>query len=412
MSFSSENGQKGWGLRLALFFALTISSVIYAADFNISARQTRGVSLGSGGANVDYSLQSRFGQNSPIYKKDKAIYGPGRVISLASARKATNPAAAAVNATIVGAIATAGWIIDELTDQVVAPEYAPLDGYTEGYYYQMPSGALGYTWRDSCEADGRHFIERARDMGATVTSTHCGTGTSPTSPSISSYRYYDRTQYGVYAGVTNQANPVQYQCGTNGYDCSDPVPLGQPTGNVIPIPESEYWPIVKEALENMSPDELREFFNNINGLPELTPELQVLLDDWKQQIEADTGLTGEVTEDLGLDTPQDVSEVIINEDGVKTEPNINDLPDDIYSPLTDYVLPNLPLLPQPDLGLESSATCQTVTFSWRSANVVFPSSSQCSKMNQMKSMMEWLLSVLTLFSCWYIILGQRSAPSV
>lgn len=388
MSFSSEKGQRGWGLRLTLFFALTVSSIVYAADFNISARQTRSVSLGSSGANVDYSLQARFAQNDPVYKTQKVNYSPGRILSLAKARKAVNPAAAAVNAVVVSSIAAAGWVIDELTDQVMNP--------ADGSQGQFENDG---TWvQDTYWIIGNLPWAGQQALGPTKTIA-C-----------------ERANGVLQDNTCNVAN-VYYSSNWSHVQClAHSIPetgcTAVPIPDSEPVEESEWWPLVEEALTDMTPEELREFFNNTNGLPELTPELQESLDEWKDELESQTGLLGEVTEETALDTAQDIQEVFINEDGVDPAPQIDDLPLDVYDPLTNYTLPELPALPIPDIGLGSSSSCETITFSWRGSNVVFPSSSQCSKMNQMKDMMEWLLSVLTLFSCWYIILGQRSAPSV
>ena len=96
-----------------------------------------------------------------------------------------------------------------------------------------------------------------------------------------------------------------------------------------------------------------------------------------------------------------------------TEPDFTeDHPaDQIYEPLTDQfdALPDLPGgIPAVDGFGIHSGTCQTITFKWGAASVVFPSSSQCSKLNSAKQILGWFIYVCTFFGCVYTILGARS----
>jgi hypothetical protein len=375
-----------------------ISSFAHAADFSVSARQVRSVDYSSSGANVDYSLQARFAANDPRYKTTKVKYGPAKVLDFAKSRKTLNPAAAAVNAVVIGAVAAAGWAIDELTNQVTRPNSNPTfedDGsWQSGKYWLYWNGldnasAYAPTASQLCSQLGREYIPH--QWGA----------------------------YKCYGGNVGKSSlNIQHQsCGsyysTSTYLSQSGCGL-QPSYSFESVPESEWWPQVMDAISQMSPEAQREFWNNIAGMPELTPELQSALDDWNSQLESETGETGEVKEETSASDPQDISTVRIDPENLNTSPieNTASNPED-YDPMLDQ-LNNLPTLPElfiPDVGLDFSPSCETINFSWRGASVDFPTSSQCAKLNDAKQILGWFLNVVTMFGCAWIILGNRGVSN-
>lgn len=401
MSFSSEKGQRGWGLCLAPFFVLLISNFANAADYSVSARQVRDVSYSSSGATVDYSLQAKFAANDPRYKTSKVKYGPAKVLDFAKSRKTLNPAAAAVNAVVIVAVAAAGWAIDELTNQVVRPNQNQTfldDGsWTEGKFWavsgESSSSINSYAPTRSVACSRIDGVWKSSPYNACAYTNHLGTTSYKTVVQYTCGKWYSTTSMSEFSG-----------CGL------------EPSSPFEPVPESEWWSQVMDAISHMSPEAQREFWNNVAGMPELTPELQQALDDWNAEIASETGLNGETKEESSSDVANDVQDVRVVDPIEIVEPDLNTDPEQTggttvedYDPLID-TLNTLPALPDffiPDVGFESSTTCETVNFSWRSASVDFPSPSQCSKLNDAKRIIGWFLNIITMFGCAWLILGNR-----
>ncbi|MGH1463550.1 MAG: hypothetical protein K6L74_07520 [Neptuniibacter sp.] len=393
--FALQRGVTG-PFTLCCGLVLTFLSIpVYAADFSVSARQVKTATLNSSGANVDYSLQAKFANQAPRYKSVKVSHTPGKVVSLASARKAVNPAAAAVNVVVVGAIAAAGWVIDDLTGQVSTSNVNGLpvqdDSYDPGYFYAATSQGVVYkniSANTACSQMGAHF-------GQNVWGNSGGC-----------YRVSNNNNYGTIGK----------------YSCSE---SWAPAGCANPdffvpesIPDSEWWPVVRDAIEGMSEEAQREFWNNTAGMPELTPELQAALDDFQQGLETETGLAGESLEETTSDVAQDVQDVRVIEPvqvdatGVdaldSSTQNFKDYFDSLIPQITDESLPSLPALaPLPDLPQET----QCLEFSYEILDygvLEIPGELGCAAFETRKDMYGWYMTVITFFICIGILIKPGS----
>lgn len=388
-----------------LFFSLVTS--VHAADFSVSARQVKSAKLTTGGATVDYSLQAKFAQGNPRYASKKVSYTPGKIISLANARKATNPAAAAVNAVVISSIAAAGWAIDELTEQVTTPGTIP-DDYQQGYYWCVgsysqkrcagnPSGAIEvfYSQFDGWSLDSYYPLDQGDFYIDYLLNT-----TNPDGHSGSS---------------TNRAKRVS--CADGSSYCDEvPVSPGEP------VAETDWWPVVSEAIETLSPEAQREFWNNIAGLPELTPELQSALNDWQNGLETETGLAGESVEETTSDIAQDVQDVRLTN---PIELSDSSMPSDISSSIsgeytgTEFtdregdiqdIVSGTTTAPSLiwDPSLPATGSCQQISVEWMGETMLVPGVDACANYEIFKEMLGWLLYMVTAWMCIEIFFKSRT----
>ncbi|MBY4675898.1 hypothetical protein [Marinobacterium arenosum] len=404
---SVQHGRKGRAFVLALLYVL-IPNVGEAFDFSVNAREVTGARWNGQAADVEYSAQAKLPGGNRRYKKIRAQYSANRIVQIAKKSRALNPGAAAFNFAIIGAISAAGWFIDDLTGQVLTgnPGTGSGSGQAGHFYIANP----GYTPSSEYLPSPEAALEQ-----------WCGmTGHSNcylVSPTMGKY--------------THSGNGIEYNLTIGEYSCTnysqDWLDTYAPNSGCTvappePVTEEELQEALTEAIEELSPAELRQAFETIANNPEMFPELATALQDWTQAIEDETGLDGSEIDEDPTDESEDAQDVLdvrvvepvqIDETDVPTEREMDELPDDLYKDITNYAdnLPDLPSIPRPGIGLDHSSSCETLTLSWRGTSVVFPSTDQCQKLNAMKSIMEWFLSVVTLFGCWYIILGKRGVPN-
>lgn len=369
LNFASQrNGTRPFTKCWVFIVFMLTTTFSYAADYSVSARQTRSASFTSSGATVDYSLQAKFAANDPRYKTAKVKYSPGKVLQFSNSRKLINPAAAAVNAALAAAVLGAGWAIDELTGQVVGV-VPPITG---SFYYTV-GGSVGYgiTPHDACVASGGSHIP---------------------------YSNYCAPFYSPVISVNCSQHPQASFC----------------SASTQPLSESEWWPLVQDAISSMSPEAQREFWNNVSGLPELTPELQAELDAFNAQIAADTGLNGETKEQSSSDVASDVQDVRVIDpvaldstgvDSVKPQDtNIKDFFDNLVPPVTQEALPTLPALPSTPPLLQES-TCVQLSADILGFGVLeVPGEMGCEAFEIRKDMYGYYMAFITFFLCLGILL--------
>lgn len=397
-----------------------------AAQVNVYGVDT--VRNADGAFEARYHFQRRFAANDPVYP-GKVDYVTRRV----KVPKRNNPIKwfkrNPMEYAAWAAAAAAGYAIDELTGQVTRQVEKIPDGYQEGYGW-WGNGQYHATPREACDS-----IASVTTWPSQCTAIGSVTMVSP-----------DRAQ-------CIAADSGNFSC-TTVLRREEMVPPPPPILEWEPVPDEEVWTIL-DPVADAAPD-LSPWVKDANGNPYIYPEVQaeqakiaegvpgaqplpdavVVRDPFEGQgLGPDGYPTGEPSptpeappsdtpplefptdyarEDTLTEQKQAVVELrdLLKEE-FDTEPDISqDNPaDEIYQPLTDQfdTLPDLPggIPSVGDFGIHSG-TCQTITFNWGAASVVFPNSSQCAKLNSAKQILGWFIYVCTFFGCVYTILGART----
>jgi|GEM_PF-1340652 len=384
--------KKGLSAQLATLFIFLLWCS-NATSGTVSARQVRSVEHASDGVNVTYSAEARFAANDPKYKTVQVKHSPQT--TLKRAVKPKTPAQVAVEATVVGAVLAGGWVIDELQDQVKVTESSSdsgstslADRHSEGYKY-----CIG-TLSEPCGST----------PSAAVHNWMSGYGLTATNVSFSEsgsniYGWWVRSDIGYQGPVLVSKQTCN---GSTSGDCAPP-PAAE-------VPESEWWPVVYNALKAINPELAREFWNSVNGMPEMTPELQAELDTWAQQLEAETGEQMASAESTTSSSPQDVSDVRVDESGVTADATTvkEQYDGGGFDGLTPFLTPADPpsLVDVPDLPKSSS--CRTIKMTGLAGPFEFPGEEGCSALTSAKDMLGWLLYILTFWVCMEIFLNRKS----
>jgi len=413
---------------VALFvFLIAPAHASTAAQVNVYGVDT--VRNADGAFEARYHFQRRFAANDPVYP-GKVDYVTRRV----KVPKRGNPVKwfkrNPMEYAAWAAAAAAGYAIDELTGQVTRPVEKFPEGYQEGYGWTAPGvDGIFATPSEACSAKAAVTTwppQCVQNVGVTL---------------LGDQAQCIGTEGGFSCGKVNR-NIAQ-------------VPPPPPIFEWEPVPDEEVWTVFDPVADAAPDHHLSPWVKDAAGNPYIYPEVQaeqakiaegvpgaqrlpdavVVTDPLAGQ---GLGIDGQPTGDPvptpnvsvsspPVDFPDDYARedtlseqknaVVELRDLLKeefdTEPDFTeDHPaDQIYEPLTDQfdALPELPGgIPAVDGFGIHSGTCQTITFKWGAASVVFPSSSQCSKLNSAKQILGWFIYVCTFFGCVYTILGARS----
>lgn len=391
MLISVVQRRKTRGLRLqavALCVLSLLSFSAYSADSTVSARKINSASPTSSGVKVDYSLQARIANQPTRYRTVSKTYSPSRIVQITSAKKLTNPASAAVNAALVSVAAAAGWVIDELTGQVTGTTEGDFedDGtYQAGYFYHWND--LPYIGSPQPTWDGPTETLACTQSGGVISGDYC-----------------------VYQGAYWALNPVLRNCAHYGPTAHNGCALTPSTSE--PVPESEWWPQLQDALTDLTPEDWESIFSNSYGLPETTPELQSELDAWAADLQAE-GLTTETQEQTSTDTPDEVQEVILKDDsmpsdisdtikGQYTGSEFSDRTTDVQTTV-DGAGPSLDFVPD----LPSYGSCQSIPFEWNGTTIQVPGATACGYFEVFKNMLGYLLYILTALTIFEIFFRPK-----
>lgn len=426
-------GAKRAALAVLFFFGLQIVFPAYSYAAASGAASVRPYSLeplynGSDSFRMKATFQRSFGANDPRF--------PGKVdyvTKTINVAKRGNPAKwlvkkSAIWLAISGAVAGVGWFIDEAKKSVMHVERHLPSGYKKGYYYASNYNGqvvAGFTAKDTCVNAGATYLA---DKGV-----------------------YGQCSWGWWS-----YNVSQYRC-DNGSAAGVPY-CGSAEPDLVeeaePVPEEDVWKAINDAVD-ANPSLMNEWLYDQDGNPIIYPEVQEAQADLAKDVEGaepipdaavaqtpadatgfaegDTPTDGESP--FSTDFPTDYARKNLQQEQLDEAQKLNDAvkeftdtseidqqpdlnPDsaeenpakDIYQDLPKETdLPDLPDVPSPgSFGLSHSSSCQTITFSWHSASVVFPNSEQCSKLHSAQDMIGWFLWVVTTFGVIYTILGARA----
>ncbi|WP_027854999.1 hypothetical protein [Marinobacterium litorale] len=432
---------------VALFVSMVGSAYAYnGAAVNVYS--VNNIGNDKGYFEADYHFQKKWAADDPnfpgktAYVK-KRLRVPKRGNPLSWVKK--NPLEIAVTA----AVFAAGWSIDELTGQVVRP--AGTASYWANSYYET----RGQTW--FCQAttiEGCAAVLPSSNnvLARNVSIVEQG---DPSSNTPGLIRFYV-AEWGTWHDIVVNFEP-----------CTDPVGAqycAQQTGVEV-VPDQEVWEIVDAVADEATQTQLRPWVTDPNGNPYIYPEVADAQDEVRVGVPGAAALpeaaivnnplegqglgidgmpveespTPEVETETPFELPtdyareqtlqeaktqleeskgflQELKETLVDGKDIPEEPDIiGDSPaDEAYKNLTDEfdTLPDMPDLGiNPDVGFQSSGTCETITFNWDGASVVFPSTSQCSKLQTAQDMLGWFIYVLTFFGIVHIILGARKGAA-
>lgn len=241
---------------------------------------------------------------------------------------------------------------------------------------------------------------------------------------------------------------ASYCIGSPPGDFADDVPMYQVEGGsaVQPVNEVDLMPFPDNRWMEVetAPDQVRQRVKVEvlpNGNTRVTTQTEYLDENGNTRTKTDvveTNADGEVVSESSSDTegnldsaaaeeaakgPQDVNvlnddlQVTVNEDNVPVDPALtNDVPPAYqpYKPIDDYfgpggaAIPDLPVPSVPFPDFDHSSGCSTVPLSYHGETVMFPSNSQCSKLNVFKEIVGWMMAVLTMFSVVKILTLGRT----
>lgn len=410
---------------VALFVSLMSGHVMASAQVNVYGVDT--VRNADGHFEARYHFQRRFAANDPNYpgKVDyvsRKIKVPKRNNPMHWFKK--NPMEAAAIAAVIGA----GYVIDELTSQVSTvetfiPEY--------DYIYRTSSTAESYAYSatESCQA---YASSRSYDQYVSNTETSC-----------TIYHTWHQEEF---------THPIhKIDCSSFG-NC----PPAEPKTVYEPVPYEDLWSVLNPVANSAPNTYLNPWVQDANGNPYVYPEVKAEqaklaegvagAEPYPDAVTALDPLSGRGLDPAGnptgdqsptpdapprtdapIDFPDDYArEETLNQqkeavleikdflkESFDQQPDIaKDNPaDKLYEPLTDQfeTLPDVPVgVPEvPDFGINSGG-CQSITFNWRGASVVFPNGDQCAKLTSAQQILGWFIYVCTFFGCVYTILGARS----
>jgi hypothetical protein len=125
------------------FYSVSVNAAI-GGEAVFKTMNITGKSRASYGIKVDYAVKTQFDHPSiPQNKNVSAGFMAADLAVLFASLKARSPNAIAVTAATAGAAAAAGWIIDELTGQVMQPGGSPAASGSGDYRQCVNTGPLG-----------------------------------------------------------------------------------------------------------------------------------------------------------------------------------------------------------------------------------------------------------------------------
>jgi len=276
-------------IMLCGFYSVSVNSST-AGTAVFKTMNITGKSRTSSGIKVDYAVKTQFDHPSiPQNKNVSAGFMAADLAVLFASLKNRNPGAAAVTAGTVAAAAAGGWIIDELTGQIVSPEEVPAEYTYEGHYYR--TGA--YDAHNSMSA-----YESCLSYVGTITEFRLSTG--------STTRYYCK-------GSGNAIGTYPHPCTPEVYVCTQPPPT---TTENKPVDQSEIDEKVKEWLKTAPWSILDDLLKHPDGTTVDNDPLRRAISDWLDDL---------ASKDPNLRYVPPASIVVTNPDGSETpvgyEPN-------------------------------------------------------------------------------------------
>lgn len=196
----------------------------------------------------------------PTNKALTVTYSGSRITQLARTARDRTP----VYMAVAGAVAGAGWVIDELTGQITQTDYAPdpslaTEGYTPGFNWHCNAGGQFATPVAACNA--------AHSSWGYTHSVH--SGTAPNSVRLN--QYYTN---GNFRG-TVWASPIQCTTG-----CIQPDLIEQQ----VPVTQQQQDQKIIPAVLNLPNHQIEESLRDAHGNPRPTPELMDALRDWLSDV--------------------------------------------------------------------------------------------------------------------------------
>lgn len=370
-------------MRYLTLILLLIGLPVFAQDTSVTVQPKTVIGVrtaqGTAWVKVDTSLL-RLPSGKKTFTPVETKYSWSRIKEIAKGK--VNPAHAAMAAAMTAAAAAAGWIIDSNTGE-----------YGTNKEIQPHKGTIYYTFINNVQTFGKTKNEACTTAEIAEWQTTCPPAYSPI-------------------------------VSTN---CSQPA--GQASGFCVvrneftPISAAQSNQLTYDAFSKLTPEQQRLFFEELNGSPAMTPELQAALQAKADAIKAAEGLNQADVENPNGETdtsnkPQEVTvkdPIKIDGSDINTSaPSTNDFINATdYAPLTNIInnLPTLPKLELPNFGLTYTSGCRTISFDWKGTSVPFPSTSQCAKLTEAKNITGWFISVITMFGIAWLILG-KSKPGV
>lgn len=270
-------------LRLVCFlsaFALTVSAGALAQDFYKPATKVSVSPVGvtptgkaaSGGIAALLTMQGVDDSGrAAAYAARGVTYQPSTLGRIA--RGLRGGPGAVLGALAFGALIDgAGWVIDELTGQVLSGPPVPTT---------VPPG--GQYWKNT-------FTNNTYPSAYAAAAAY-----SPNGVSIHDCHVEDANGIQSCQATVDHPTwgpPYKVTFGVNGIRVTgtQPFPLSHPGTQPSVIPDSQVDPLVGNAIADR-PDTWPGVLREPDGRPRVTPEVQAALDDFRQELEADRGLT-------------------------------------------------------------------------------------------------------------------------
>lgn len=228
--------------------------------------------------------------------------------------------------------------------------------------------------------------------GNVTTASWCLTGIPPSTPIV-------WPEDGLSMAKVENDTMKFWDAETNTFSLSDPMFYATPegvgsveihAGNVAKIHE---WLEVNDAAGNTQ---------TIHEYVTIDANTGAVIGTAQETINApiDEAIAGDETPTVNVTFP-DIMNVKVNEDGVNAPPSDGSSNYDGtgWDLLGNSIgtLPTLPdLNPMPDLP-DSGGSCVTVDLGYKGYPLDFPSSSQCTKLHEMRDLLEWMFYMLTAF---------------
>lgn len=398
---------------------------VYAQSASVTAYAVQDVTSRSGFFDAQYTFKRTFAANDPNFP-NKTDYVK-RSISIPKTGNPLNWVKNnALTLSVTAAVAAAGYAIDELTNQVSTVSYIEPEGYISGRYWARlasnpQKGATPQEYVDlhnAANVGGSQYI-----LG----------------PQRSTYEYWLHLQSATTGAITYNWSPVYaILCsGSTGPHCQAP----QPTESVQPVPEADVWALLEPVFQQ-NPNLLTDSLTDPVGNPYYFQPVADAADSIGTGVSGYTNYSGTVVSEpvgdapeVGLDTPptadidiptdyarETTTQSIV--DGVTDLVNFFDssgVQDQVVNPDVDY-LDSIFNPVETDLNSVSdptgdptslmpslpsySATCQTLSYPMMGSTFTFPSASQCDKLNVGKTIIGWMLYLLTAYMIINLFLSR------
>lgn len=224
---------------------------------------------------VDYAVKTT-PENShiPRHKVLSADFKEADLVPLMASLKGRNPGALVVTTAAAGAAAGAGWLIDELTGQVIKPSSTSIDDHVPGYYFESQSSLTS-----SCMSPQHCYViapETKPVPGCPTCEPRSRTGNgfkdgNPDKPAV----FYDRNGYHLWEKRgCNSTNPLCTQ---------DPSDIVLP-GTNEPVSDEELLPKMVDQLLKMPASYLWDLFRQKSGDPSPNPVIDTTINDWLKDV--------------------------------------------------------------------------------------------------------------------------------